>query len=168
MKSKHLIKYPTIKNLTEFAVENAAKLIANHEEIPTFFYCIGDHYVKLLGFSQLPDAKAKDLFGQMCGHMCIAEAAKANIVITDVFVADADEQPGHIVTIIVEIPGLQVIYLYSILRDKAGKPKLGRLLDAPTVVHVCQFDQLLPIGIPSPAERIQACIAFAETPRLVN
>ena len=168
MKSKQLIKYPTIKNLTKFAVENAAKLIANYGTIPTFLYCIGEHYVKVLGISRLPDARAKDLFGQMCGHLCVAEAAKANIVITDGCVADADEQPEHIVTITVEIPGMQVIYLYSIVWDKAGKPKMGKLLEAPTVVHVCQFNQLLPIGIPSLAERIQAATAFAEMPRLVN
>jgi len=164
MNTKKLIKQPTIKNLTKFAVENAIKVVANFEKIPTVFYCIGDSEIMRLEFSQLPTAKAKDLFGLMSRHLCVAGAAKANIVIADACVASPDEEPGEILAITVEIPGLQVIYLYSIDRDKTGKPKLGKLLQMPDRVPVNPCDQLLPIGIPSPAERIQALTAFAEAP----
>ena|ERR1035437_8562033 len=163
MNPKELMKNPTIENLTKFAEEHTAMFLEKLDKVPSIFWCVGDRDVKALEFPPLPNYKIRDLFDNMCGQLCIAEAAKATIV-ADACEALTDIKPLQCVAITVEIPGLQIISLYSILRDKAGKPKLGELLQAPDVVPVCQFDQLLPIGIPSPTERIQAFMAFAEAP----
>jgi hypothetical protein len=164
MKSKQLIKNPTVKNLTEFARKHTAKFLEKLDKVPSIFWCVGDQGVKALESPPLLTYDNSVLFEYRCKQLCIAEAAKATIV-ADACEALTDIKPTQCVAITVEIPGLQIISLYSILRDKTGKPKMGKLLEAPTVVHVCQFDQLLPIGIPTPAERIQALTDFAEAPR---
>lgn len=160
MNAKKLIKQPTIKNLTEYAVNNADRFIANSVKFPTVFWCVGDRDVKAVELSNESNATTPDtamnLFADYCGQICIAEAAKANMMLMDSHLATRDQAPNQTASLLVEIPGLQVYYLFSIVQDKTGKSKLGKLLQAPAVVHVNQFDQLIPIGIPSPTERLQA------------
>lgn len=167
MKPKQLIKKPTVKNLTEFARKHTAQFLERLDKVPSIFWCVGDRDVKALEFPPLPNYKIRDLFEYRCKQLCIAEAAKATIV-ADACEALTDIKPMQCLAITVEIPGLQIISLYSIRRDKAGKPKLGKLLQVPEVVPVCQFDQLLPIEIPSPAERIKAFTTFSEVPGSMN
>lgn len=162
MTNDELIRNPTIENLTEFAVEKAARLVAKSEKIPIALYSIGDCMVNGLKFTGLPDAKTLEFFVLLGRHFCVAEAAKAIIAIKDLCVTDANEKPGQTLDITIEIKGLRVAYLYAIDRDQAGKPKLGKQLGTPVVTHLCQFDQLIPIVVPNELERVQACFELVE------
>jgi hypothetical protein len=155
----NLVKNPTFKNLTDYAVENAAKLIAEAGRIPTVFWCVGERTIITVEFPDSNDKSVVENTFGYCAQVCIAESAKATILLLDSAVT-GNGTPNQTATMVVDLPGLQVCYIYSIVQDKAGKPKLGNLFFASEVMRVNQREaQAIPVGTPSPAERLQASIA---------
>jgi len=156
---KKIIKNPTFKNLTEYVLESASRFIAEAGRIPTVFWCVGHRGVMAIEFPDSTDGVVLEKCFEQCAQMCMAELAKANMVLMDSAVTDHGT-PNQTASIVVELPGLQVIYLYSIVQDQSGKIKLGKLISASEVMRVNQQElQFIPVGVPSPIQQVEASMA---------
>lgn len=158
-----LIQNPTIENLTRFAEMNAVAKFAKFRKIPTTLWCVGDRCLKAVGAMNLPDDRERTAFYNLAGQLCIAESARATIYMAEIWssppdsaiIVRASQHPDRreFVLISIEVPGQCVTSLYSILRDHAGKPRLGKCEQPP---HVEKTNRFLPGESPSLSERSQA------------
>ena len=172
MTTDNILDNPNLDNLFIFATESADKKFEKHGKVPATFTCVGDHEIKSVGAWNLGTDEQRERFDKCCRLLCVAEGARATVYIAEIWTVLAASLDGlrpsqhprrqECVAIRAELPGLRANCFYSILRDKAGKPKLGSPIGPALVEPIDRGDQTLPIEIPSPAERMQAAMELQQ------
>lgn len=133
MNPKTLIEHPTIKNLTEYALENVPLFMANSQNVPFVDWCVGEREIKVVECPFTADENTLAQNVECWGDVLHDIGYKAGIRLCDRCIEDDGLAPNQIAEITVNSDELEVVYLYSIQRDMAGKLKLGEQLGEPVV-----------------------------------